>query len=129
MKGLAPQTSAIFDSIIKMECIKPFVLVGSTAYARYDFNYTVLFLSITCFRYQSLLIIIYRRILYKVTFFVCKDKQCYSENNTSTYFFVKKHIFRQKTMRLTAHRISDFLRENVTLMSLTGIGVFSISII
>ena len=43
MKGLAPQTSAIFDSISKMDCIKPFVLVGSTAYARYDFNHTVLF--------------------------------------------------------------------------------------
>jgi len=31
MKGLAPQTSAIFDSISKMDCIKPFVLVGGTA--------------------------------------------------------------------------------------------------
>ena len=31
MNGLAPQTSAIFDSISKMECIKPFVLVGGTA--------------------------------------------------------------------------------------------------
>ena len=43
MKGLAPQTSAIFDSISKMDCIKPFVLVGGTAYARYDFNHNVLF--------------------------------------------------------------------------------------
>ena len=31
MKGLAPQTSLIFDAITKMECIKPFVLVGGTA--------------------------------------------------------------------------------------------------
>ena len=31
MKGLAPHTSAIIDSISKMECIKPFVLVGGTA--------------------------------------------------------------------------------------------------
>jgi len=31
MKGLAPQTSAIFDSISKLDCIKPFVLVGGTA--------------------------------------------------------------------------------------------------
>lgn len=31
MKGLAPQTSLVFDAITKMECIKPFVLVGGTA--------------------------------------------------------------------------------------------------
>ena len=31
MKGLTPHTSAIIDSISKMECIKPFVLVGGTA--------------------------------------------------------------------------------------------------
>lgn len=31
MKGLAPQTSAIFESISRLECIKPFVLVGGTA--------------------------------------------------------------------------------------------------
>ena len=31
MKGLAPQTLTIFDTISKMECIKPFVLVGGTA--------------------------------------------------------------------------------------------------
>lgn len=31
MKGLAPHTSAIIDSISKMDCIKPFVLVGGTA--------------------------------------------------------------------------------------------------
>lgn len=31
MKGLAPHTSAIIDSISKMECIKPFVLVGGMA--------------------------------------------------------------------------------------------------
>lgn len=31
MKGLAPQTSDIFDAITQMECIKPFVLVGGTA--------------------------------------------------------------------------------------------------
>ena len=31
MKGLAPHTAAIIDSISKMECIKPFVLVGGTA--------------------------------------------------------------------------------------------------
>ena len=31
MKGLARQTSDIFDAITRMECIKPFVLVGGTA--------------------------------------------------------------------------------------------------
>lgn len=31
MKGLAPQTSRIFESIIRLECIKPYVLVGGTA--------------------------------------------------------------------------------------------------
>ncbi len=29
--GLAPQTSSIFDAISKLECIKPYVLVGGTA--------------------------------------------------------------------------------------------------
>lgn len=31
MKGLAPQTSSIFESISKLECIKPYLLVGGTA--------------------------------------------------------------------------------------------------
>lgn len=31
MKGLAPQTSRIFEAVTRMECIKPFVLVGGTA--------------------------------------------------------------------------------------------------
>lgn len=31
MKGLAPQTSEIFEKISRLECIKPFVLVGGTA--------------------------------------------------------------------------------------------------
>lgn len=31
MKGLAPHTEAIFDGISKLECIKPYVLVGGTA--------------------------------------------------------------------------------------------------
>ena len=31
MKGLAPHTSAIFEAVSKLECIKPFVLVGGTA--------------------------------------------------------------------------------------------------
>lgn len=31
MKGLAPQTSQLFDAITRLECIKPFVLVGGTA--------------------------------------------------------------------------------------------------
>lgn len=31
MNGLAPQTSQIFDAITRLECIKPFVLVGGTA--------------------------------------------------------------------------------------------------
>ena len=31
MNGLAPQTSVIFDRITRLECIKPFVLVGGTA--------------------------------------------------------------------------------------------------
>lgn len=31
MNGLAPQTSEIFENISKLECIKPFVMVGGTA--------------------------------------------------------------------------------------------------
>lgn len=31
MKGLAPHTSAIFEAVSKLECIKPYVLVGGTA--------------------------------------------------------------------------------------------------
>lgn len=31
MNGLAPQTSAIIESISKLECIKPYLLVGGTA--------------------------------------------------------------------------------------------------
>lgn len=31
MKGLAPQTSEVFEKISRLECIKPFVLVGGTA--------------------------------------------------------------------------------------------------
>ena len=31
MNGLAPQTSEVFESITRLECIKPFVLVGGTA--------------------------------------------------------------------------------------------------
>lgn len=31
MKGLAPHTERIFDAVSKLECIKPFVLVGGTA--------------------------------------------------------------------------------------------------
>lgn len=31
MNGLAPQTSAIFEAITQLECIKPYVLVGGTA--------------------------------------------------------------------------------------------------
>jgi predicted nucleotidyltransferase component of viral defense system len=31
MNGLAPQTSEIFERITRLECIKPFVLVGGTA--------------------------------------------------------------------------------------------------
>ena len=31
MKGLAPQTSEVFERITRLECIKPFVLVGGTA--------------------------------------------------------------------------------------------------
>ena len=31
MKGLAPQTSELFEKISRLECIKPFVLVGGTA--------------------------------------------------------------------------------------------------
>lgn len=31
MNGLAPQTSEIFEDISKLECIKPFVMVGGTA--------------------------------------------------------------------------------------------------
>jgi predicted nucleotidyltransferase component of viral defense system len=31
MKGLAPQTSEVFEEISRLECIKPFVLVGGTA--------------------------------------------------------------------------------------------------
>ena len=31
MNGLAPQTSEVFERITRLECIKPFVLVGGTA--------------------------------------------------------------------------------------------------
>ena len=31
MNGLAPHTSAIFEAVSKLECIKPFLLVGGTA--------------------------------------------------------------------------------------------------
>ena len=31
MKGLAPQTSELFDAVTCLDCIKPFVLVGGTA--------------------------------------------------------------------------------------------------
>lgn len=31
MKGLAQKTYSIFDSISRLECIKPYVLVGGTA--------------------------------------------------------------------------------------------------
>ena len=33
MKGLSPHTSAIFEPISRLECIKPYVLVGGTALA------------------------------------------------------------------------------------------------
>ena len=29
--GLAPQTSKLFDAVTRLDCIKPFVLVGGTA--------------------------------------------------------------------------------------------------
>ena len=32
-KGLAPQTSELFDAVTRLDCIKPFVLVGGTALA------------------------------------------------------------------------------------------------
>ena len=32
-KGLAPQTSELFDAVTRLNCIKPFVLVGGTALA------------------------------------------------------------------------------------------------
>ena len=31
MNGLAPHTSAIFEAVSRLECIKPYVLVGGTA--------------------------------------------------------------------------------------------------
>lgn len=31
MKGLAPHTQAIFDSVSMLDCLKPFHLVGGTA--------------------------------------------------------------------------------------------------
>lgn len=31
MEGLAPHTTSIFDAVTKLECIKPYVLVGGTA--------------------------------------------------------------------------------------------------
>lgn len=31
MNGLAPQTSAIFEAVSRLECIKPYILVGGTA--------------------------------------------------------------------------------------------------
>jgi hypothetical protein len=33
MNGLAPQTEKIFDALSRLECIKPYVLVGGTALA------------------------------------------------------------------------------------------------
>ena len=31
MKGLAPHTQQVFEAVSKLECIKPYLLVGSTA--------------------------------------------------------------------------------------------------
>lgn len=31
MNGLAPHTSKLFEAVSKLECIKPYVLVGGTA--------------------------------------------------------------------------------------------------
>ncbi len=31
MNGLAPKTSELFEAVSRLECIKPFVLVGGTA--------------------------------------------------------------------------------------------------
>lgn len=31
MKGLAPHTQQVFEAVSKLECIKPFLLVGGTA--------------------------------------------------------------------------------------------------
>nr|WP_018338184.1 nucleotidyl transferase AbiEii/AbiGii toxin family protein [Butyricimonas synergistica] len=31
MKGLAPRTGEIFESVSRLECIKPYILVGGTA--------------------------------------------------------------------------------------------------
>lgn len=45
---------------------------------------------------------------YKVTFFVCKDKQCYSENNASTYFFCKKSHFSSENHALNSARNKRF---------------------
>lgn len=33
MNGLAPHTEAIFEAVTRLECIKPYVLVGGTALA------------------------------------------------------------------------------------------------
>ena len=32
MKGLAPHTSRIFNAVSELECIKPYLLVGGTAF-------------------------------------------------------------------------------------------------
>ena len=31
MKGLAPHTQSVFESVSKLECLKPYLLVGGTA--------------------------------------------------------------------------------------------------
>ena len=31
MKGLAPHTQQVFEAVSKLECIKPYLLVGGTA--------------------------------------------------------------------------------------------------
>ena len=31
MKGLAPHTKNLFEPVSKLECIKPYILVGGTA--------------------------------------------------------------------------------------------------
>ena len=37
-KGLAPQTSELFDAVTRLDCIKPFVLVGEGAFGFHENN-------------------------------------------------------------------------------------------
>ena len=39
MKGLAPHTQSVFESVSKLECLKPYLLVGGTALSLQDLDF------------------------------------------------------------------------------------------